>query len=66
MVSRVGAYVEGRPTPFSSSVLIKVASLNLAGGWVKCCLGSISADLTTSPSFNSGKIFSLSSFTMGS
>ena len=61
MVSNVGAYVDGRPTPFSSKVRINVASLKRAGGWVKCCFGSISTDLTTSPSTNSGKIFSLSS-----
>ena len=33
----IGAYVEGLPIPFSSRILIKLASVNLGGGWVKCC-----------------------------
>jgi len=37
MVLIVGAYVDGLPTPSSSIFLINVASLYLAGGWVKCC-----------------------------
>ena len=34
MVTIVGAYVEGRPMPFSSSSLMSVASVKWAGGSV--------------------------------
>jgi len=35
----MGAYVEGRPIPYSSRVRTKVASVKRGGGWVKCCSG---------------------------
>ena len=41
--------------PFSSSALIRVASVYRAGGWVKCCPGLSSFSASASPSFRSGR-----------
>src|SRR3990172_2325909 len=61
MVESVGAYVEGLPTPSSSIFLIKLASLYLAGGWVKCCSFLMSRSFILVPSANSGRILGVSS-----
>ena len=60
-VDMVGAYVDGRPIPFSSSFLIRDASVYLAGGWVNfwegfissfsSCVSSLSGGSTTGCSF---------------
>lgn len=42
----VGAYVEGRPMPSSSSALMREASVYRGGGRVKCCAGCTSCVLT--------------------
>ncbi|MNN57910.1 hypothetical protein D3C81_1729250 [compost metagenome] len=60
IVSNVGAYVLGRPIPSSSSVLTRRASVYRGGGWVKCCLGSMSCFTKSSPAFSGGKNFSSS------
>src|SRR5437773_1823319 len=40
-VAMVGAYVEGRPMPYSSRAFTSVASVKRGGGWVKCCLSLV-------------------------
>ena len=52
----VGTYVLGLPIPFSSISLTKEASVNLAGGWVKCCFPSIDSFFSISFSDNLGRI----------
>ena len=52
----IDAYVEGLPIPFSSSSFIKLASVNLGGGFVKCCSGEIDFKTRSSPSLISGGI----------
>ena len=54
MVDKIAAYVDGRPIPFSSSSLTRVASENRGGGWVKCCSGLVSSSFSESPSLTSG------------
>ena len=49
IVCIVGAYVEGRPMPRSSSFLTSDASVYLAGCFVKRSLASICSAETTSP-----------------
>ena len=45
----VGAYVDGRPIPSSSSVLTKDASVKRGGGLVKCCWRSSLSRFSGSP-----------------
>lgn len=46
--------MEGRPIPFSSSVLMRLASVYRGGGEVKCCSPSVFTFLTISPFFRDG------------
>ncbi len=55
MVSKIGAYVDGRPMPFSSSVLIRLASVYLGGGAVKCCSPSAFVLSTVCPLWSAGR-----------
>src|SRR3989344_5215314 len=59
MVEIIGAYVEGRPMPFSSRVLTKDASVNRGGGSVKCCMGFISLHKSSSFCSSAGRIVSV-------
>ena len=52
----VGAYVLGRPMPFSSNAFTKFASVNLAGGSVKCCSGERFFKLSVSPTVRRGML----------
>ncbi len=61
IVPRIEAYVDGRPTPSSSSRLIKLASVNRAGGAVLWPLGSSSSAVRVSPAASSGSRRSRSS-----
>ena len=54
----VGANVDGRPIPSSSSALTRLASVKRAGGWVKCCLFSKFLSLSASPSVSGGSVVS--------
>ena len=56
MLFIIDAYVEGLPIPFSSSSFIKLASVNLGGGFVKCCSGEIDSKIRSSPSLISDGI----------
>src|SRR6266480_4017107 len=53
-VEIVGAYVDGRPIPNSSSVFTSDASVKRGGGCVKCCDASSPRSLSASPSCTSG------------
>ena len=53
-VEIVGAYVDGRPIPCSSSVFTSDASVKRAGGCVKCCDASRPRSLSSSPAATSG------------
>ena len=66
IVPRIDAYVEGRPMPSSSRVLMSEASVKRGGGWVKCCLGSSPSTPSTSPSSSGGIALSASSSIDGS
>ena len=57
MVLMVGAYVLGRPMPFSSMARISVASVYRAGGSVKRCSLSSFRSVTLSPAVRSGSGF---------
>src|SRR3989344_8387437 len=54
----IGAYVEGLPIPDSSRDLMRLASLYLAGGSVKCWLVKQSSTFTSAPFSKLGKLFS--------
>src|SRR5207237_1235798 len=53
-VEIVGAYVDGRPIPNSSSVLTSDASVKRGGGCVKCCDASSPSSFSASPGWTSG------------
>tara|TARA_B100000029_G_C17557452_1_gene952103 strand:+ start:1931 stop:2143 length:213 start_codon:yes stop_codon:yes gene_type:complete len=56
MLFIIDAYVDGLPIPFSSSSFIKLASVNLGGGLVKCCSLEIDSMIRSSPSLISDGI----------
>ena len=56
-VSIIAAYVDGLPIPSFSRFLIKLASVYLPGGWVKCWTASTVLSFITSPSCIGGRIF---------
>ena len=48
--------------PFSSMARMREASVNRAGGWVKCWAGSKPVSVTTSPCASGGRAGAFSSF----
>ena len=60
-VEIVGAYVDGRPIPFSSNAFTRLASVKRGGGCVKCCSGSSSSSRSACSAVSPGSIASASS-----